>query len=144
YLRRAEARRAEADRGVQMSLAVLREAMNLEPRLCLRIADEPIPQPEVRVCREEILAAAVARRGEAIEASMATEVVDLEAAPQAKSCRRGSVQPFAAAADLHARHVLQPIYGEEFRPGGIPLAMPIVLVGPRAARVESAQELGEQ
>src|SRR5262249_25475917 len=28
--------------------------------------------------------------------------------------------------------------------GGIPLAIPAVLVGPRAARVESAQELGEQ
>jgi outer membrane protein TolC len=144
YLRRAEARRAEADRGVQVSLAALREAMNLEPVVCLRIADEAIPQPEVRVCREEILAAALARRGESIEAGMATEAAGLEADAQARSCRRGSVRTFAAGADLHAGHVPQPIYGEEFRPGGIPLAMPTVLVGPRAARVESARELSDQ
>src|SRR5262249_58570465 len=95
YLRRAEARRAEADRGVQVSLAALREAMNLEPQLCSRIADEPIPQPEVRVCREEILAAALERRGESIEAGAATEVAGLEAHAQAKSCRRGSLHTFA-------------------------------------------------
>ncbi len=144
YLRRAEARRAEADRGVQMSLAALREAMSLDPLFCLNIADELIPQPEVRVCREEILAAALARRGESIEAGVIADVAGLEIDAQAKSCRRGSVRTFAAGADLHAGHVPQPIYGEEFRPGGIPLAMPTILVGPRAARVESARELGDQ
>ncbi|HEY7154421.1 MAG TPA: TolC family protein [Gemmataceae bacterium] len=144
YLRRAEARRAEAERGVQMSLAALREAMNIDPLLCLNIADEPIPQPAVRVCREEILAAALARRGESIEANVVADVAGLEIDAQAKSCRRGSVRTFAAGADLHASHVPQPIYGEEFRPGGIPLAMPTVLAGPRAARVESARELGDQ
>jgi outer membrane protein TolC len=144
YLRRAEARRAEADHGVQVSLAALCEAMNLGPLLCLRIADELIPQPEVRVCREEILPAALARRGESIKASAATEVAGLEPDAQAKSCRRGSVRTFAAGADIHADHVPQPIYGEEFRPGGVPLAMPVFLVGPRDARVESARELGEQ
>ncbi|HEY7314278.1 MAG TPA: hypothetical protein VH643_33310 [Gemmataceae bacterium] len=144
YLRRAEARVAESDRGVQVSLAALREAMNVEPQVCLRIADEAIPQPAVRVCREEILTAAVARRGEAIEAAVAVDVVGLESDAQAKTCRRGAIRTFAAGADLHAGHVPQPIYGEDFRPGGIPLAMPIILVGPRAARVESAQELGAQ
>jgi outer membrane protein TolC len=144
YVRRAEARRTEADRGVQMSLAALREAMNLAPLVCLRIADEPIPQPKVKVCREEILAAALSRRGEAIEASLAVEVVGLEADAQGRNRRQGARRTFAAGADLHAGHVPQPIYGEEFRPGGVPLAMPTILAGSRAARVESAREFAEQ
>jgi len=129
YTRRAEARRTEADRGVQLSVAALREALNLDPLRCLRIADESMPQPNVKVCRAEILAAALSQRGEAIEASLATEVVGLEADAQGRTRRQGTQRTFAAAADLHAGHVPQPIYGEEFRPGGVPLAMPTVLVG---------------
>ncbi len=144
YLRRAQARRTEVDRGIDLSLAALREAMNLEPCVVLNIAEEPLPNPQVQVNRDEILAAAVARRGEAIEAGTASEAVALEVDAQGKVCRRGPVRTFAAGADLHARHVPQAIYGEEFRPGGIPLAMPTTLVGPRANRVESAQELSAQ
>ncbi len=144
YLRRTEARRTEADRGIALSLAALREALNLPPIACLNIVDEPIPQPAVRVCREDILAAAVARRGEAIESSLAAEAAALETDAQAANHHRGPVNTFAAGADLHAKHVPQPIYGEEFRPGGVPLAMPMVLVGPRAGRVESAQDLSAQ
>jgi outer membrane protein TolC len=144
YLRRAEARKAEAERGVEVSLAALREAMGVEPGACLPIADEPIPQPDVRVCRAEIVAAALAQRGEAIQANTAAEVVGLEADAQGHNHRRGVVRTFASAADIHARHVPQPVFGEDFRPGGVPLAMPAVLVGPRAVRVETARDYGEQ
>ena len=144
YLRRSEARRAEADRGIALSLAAVREALGVEPTVCLDIADEPIPQPTVQVCRTDILAAAVARRGEVIEAGLASEAAVLEIDVQAAKCRRRPVNTFAAAADLHANHVPQPIYGEEFRPGGIPLAMPNVLSGPRAGRVETAQNFSAQ
>jgi hypothetical protein len=139
YLKRAEARRAEADRGVSLALAAVREALALPPTVCLTIADEPIPQPAVHVCREDILAAAAARRGEVIMANLASEATVLETDVQATRCRRGAVNTFAAAADLHAIHVSQPLYGEVFRPGGVPLAMPDVLIGPRASRVETAQ-----
>lgn len=144
YLRRTEARKVEAERGIALSLAALREALNLEPAVCLTIVEEAIPQPQVRVCREEILAAAAARRGEVIEASLASEVAALETDIQATRCRRGPTNTFAAGSDLHAKHVPQPIYGEDFRPGGIPLAMPHVLVGPRANRVETAHDLSIQ
>lgn len=140
YLRRAEARRAETDRGISLALAGVREALALPPNVCLTIADEPIPQPAVRVCREDILAATVARRGEIIMANLASEATVLETDVQATRCRRGTVNTFAAGADLHATHVAQPIYGEEFRPGGVPLAMPDVLIGPRANRVETARD----
>jgi hypothetical protein len=144
YLRRIEARHVEAQRGIALSLAALRESLFLEPTVCLNIADEPIPQPAVRVCREDIIAAAVARRGELIEASAASEAATLEIDVQASFCRRGPINTFAAAADLHAKHIPQPIYGEEFRPGGIPLAMPHILLGPRPNRVETAQDLSVQ
>lgn len=144
YLRRTEAKQAEADRGIALSLAAIREALSLEPTVCLNIADEPIPQPAVQVCREDILAAAVARRGEVIEANLASEATVLEIDAQAERCSRGAVNTFAAASDLHAKHVPQPIFGEEFRPGGIPLAMPHVLVGPRAGRTETARDLSVQ
>jgi hypothetical protein len=144
YLRRIEARRAEAERGIALSLAGLREALFVEPTVCLNIAEEPIPQPAVRVCREDIIAAAVERRGEVIEASAASGAAALETDVQASFCRRRPINTFAAAADLHAKHVPQSIYGEEFRPGGIPLAMPHTLIGPRPNRVETAQDLSVQ
>ena len=144
YLRRSEARLAEADRGIALSLAALREALALEPCVRLNIADEPIPQPAVQVCREDIIAAAVARRGEIIEANLASDAAALETDAQAARCSRGAVNTFAAAADIHSKHVPLAIYGEEFRPGGIPLAMPHVLVGPRAGRVETARDLSVQ
>lgn len=144
YLRRTEAKQAEADRGIALSLAAVREALGLEPTVCLNIAEEPIPQPAVQVCRADIISAAVARRGEVIEAGLASEAAVLEIDVQAAHCRRRPVNTFAAGSDLHAKHVPQPIYGEDFRPGGIPLAMPHVLAGPRAGRVETAQNLSVQ
>jgi outer membrane protein TolC len=143
-LRRLEARRTEAESGIALALAALREAINVEPTVALNIADEPIPQPSVQVRREDILAAAVSRRGEVIEANLASDAAFLEVDAQAARCRRGPVNTFAAGADLHAKHVPQPIYGEQFRPGGVPLAMPVTLVGPRAGRVETAQDLSAQ
>jgi len=143
-LRRTEARRAEAERGIALALAALREAMGLDLTVCFTIADEPIPQPVARVCHEEILAAATSRRSEVVAANLASEATVLEADAQAARCRRGPVNTFAAASDLHANHVPQPIFGEEFRPGGIPLAMPDVLVGPRDGRVATAQNLSVQ
>jgi hypothetical protein len=144
YLRRIEARHAEAERGIALAVAALRESLFLEPTVCLNIADEPIPQPTVHVRHEDIIAAAAARRGEVIEASAASEAAALETDVQASFCRRGAVNTFAAGADLHAKHVPQPIYGEEFRPGGIPLAMPHTLIGPRPNRVETAQDFSIQ
>jgi hypothetical protein len=144
YLRRTEARRAEAERGIALALAAVREAMGLEPTVCFTIADEPIPQPMVQVCHEDIIAAAVARRSEVIEANLASEAAVLEIDAQAARCRRGPVHTFAAASDLHANHVPQPIYREEFRPGGIPLAMPNILVGPRDGRAATAQNFSIQ
>ncbi len=138
-LRRTEARRAEAERGIALSLAALREAMGLDLSACFTVADEPIPQPVVRVCHEEILAAAASRRSEVVAANLASEATILEADAQAARCRRGPVNTYAAASDIHANHVPQPIFGEEFRPGGIPLAMPDVIVGPRDGRVATAQ-----
>jgi outer membrane protein TolC len=143
-LRRIEARRAEADRGVFLAVAAVREALGLGPAACFTIADEPIPQPAVQVCHEDIIAAAAARRIEVIEANLASEAAVLETDAQAARCRRRPVHTFAAAADLHANHVPQPIYREEFRPGGIPLAMPAILTGPRDGRVATSQNYSVQ
>lgn len=143
YLQRAMARRAEADRGIALAVAALREGINVDPLVKLTVADEPIPEPKVQVNREEVLAAAVARRSEAVESSLVSEAAALETDAQARS-HRAMVHTFAAGMDLHSRHVPQPIYGETFRPGGVPMSMPSVLAGPRAGRVETAQELSVQ
>jgi outer membrane protein TolC len=141
-LRRAQGRRAEAERGREV--AALREATGVGPGACLVVADEPLPRPEVRVCRAEVVAAALARRGEAQQADAATEVVGLEAQAQARVCRPASVPTFAAGADIHAGLVPQPMYGTEYRPAGMPLAMPTALAGPRPARVEAAHDFSVQ
>ncbi len=144
YTRRAKARRTEADRGVQLSLAALREAMNLDPLLCLRIADEPIPQPNVKVCRTEILAAAISRRGEAIEASLATEVVGLEADAQGRNHRQGRDAPSPPAptsmpVTFRSRSMARSFGPAEFR---WPCRRSWSDRVPRT--FESAQEYGEQ
>lgn len=144
YVRRIEARRVETERGIVLALAAVREALGLEPTDCFAIAEEALPHPVVKVCHEDIIAAATTRRSEIIEANLASEATALEIDVQGARCRRGPVNTFAAAADMHANHVPQPIYGTEFRPGGVPLAMPNVLVGPRDGRVATAQNFSIQ
>ena len=140
YLRLAETRRDEARRGIDRALAALREAMGVPPEMPLVIADTGLPEVKAEPNREEIVALALARRGELVQAQTAERVVCLEVAAQDATCG-AQTQTFASVVDLHARPVPQGIENREYRPGATGLEMPPHFAGPREARVERAREL---
>jgi outer membrane protein TolC len=141
YLRRAEVKEAEAERGLGAAVAALREAMGVDPAGCFTVADEPLPDPQVQVCRADVLARALARRAELIQAVSASDSFVLEVEAQGRTRRPGVVRTLAAGADIHSEPVPQSAYEEHYRPGGIALQMPTVLSGPRWSRTETAQAL---
>jgi outer membrane protein TolC len=140
YLRLAQTRRIQAEQGVRRALAALKEAVGAEPELHLDVPRRRLGEPAARPNRDEVLAQALARRGEIVQASLFAQVVCLEAAAQATSCRK-RMETFAAGADLHAHEVPPTQRNNEYRPGATPPKMPAVLVGPRAERVRRAQSL---
>jgi outer membrane protein TolC len=140
YLELAEVRRAEALRGMERANAALREAMGIAPDSPLRISAQTLPAPNVTPNRGEIIALALARRGEMVQVVTAAEVTDLEVAAQGKSIMP-RVTTFAFGADIHAHPVPQGISNTEYRPGATGLEMPPSLAGPRCSRVAHARDL---
>jgi outer membrane protein TolC len=140
YLRLAQTRREEALRGIERATAALREAMGIPPEMPLEIADAELPAPKVEVSREDIVALALARRGELVQVTTAERVVCLEIEAQDVTCGV-KTQTFASVVDIHARPVPQGIENREYRPGAMGLEVPPHFAGPREARVERAREL---
>jgi outer membrane protein TolC len=142
YLRLAETRHAEASRGVQRAIAGLREAMGVGPDPCvLRILGGPLPEPTVSVCRGEIIALAVGRRGEVAQSAVLAEITGLEADAQAKTCGP-TAKTFASVVDLHSKPIPPGMANTDYRPGALGPDMPPLLAGPKWARVERAHDLG--
>jgi outer membrane protein TolC len=140
YLGQAESRQAEARRGVDLALAALREAIGLGPDCCLRVADETLPQAQAQVCRDELIALALARRGEIVQATTLAEVFRLEI--DAQAALHGVVtRTFAAGSDIHVRPIPQGMSDGEYRPGAIGPEMPPNFAGHRKVRVERARDL---
>jgi len=140
YQRLAQTRQAEAIRGIERAAAALKEAMGVDPQLPLQISEDRLPSPKVDVNREQIVALALARRGELVQATTAAEVVELEVQAQGTT-HLPTARTFAAGADIHARPVPQGIANTEYRPGAISLEMPTLFAGPRSARVQRARDL---
>ncbi|MBY0527872.1 MAG: TolC family protein [Gemmataceae bacterium] len=136
----AEARRIQAAKGVERGLASLKEAIGLPPGCTIQVPPGKLPEPNVRPCRPEIVAWALARRGELIQAGVFTEITCLEIEAQATSAHV-RVETFAIGADIHAQQVPQEHRNAEFRPGAVPPEMPAQLAGSRAERVEHAKTL---
>ncbi len=140
YIGLAQTRQTEAEVGVQRGLALLREAMGLAQDCPLDVAAEQLPDPARKPVRQEILAAALARRGELIAADVFARLVCLEADAQATSWRK-RMETFAAGADIHSQQVPMELRNNEYRPGAVAPEMPTLLVGPRKLRVEQARSL---
>jgi outer membrane protein TolC len=138
-----QGRLPEAEEGVNRATAALREAMGGGPECPLQVADTRLPDLDVEVNRETIVALALERRGEMIQASLAADVVAREVAAQGKS-HRASTRTFASASDIHAQQVPQGVRDGEYRPGALPLEMPVTLVGSKAARQEQASALADR
>jgi outer membrane protein TolC len=140
YLGQAEARQAEAQRGIELATVALREAIGLGPDCCIQVANDDLPQPRLDLCLPQLIALALARRGEMGQAVNLAEVFRLEVDAQAVA--HGVVtRTFAAASDIHVRPIPQGVADGEYRPGAVGPEMPPSFAGPRKARVERAKDL---
>jgi hypothetical protein len=140
YQRLAETKLAQATAGVKRALAALREAIGLEPECVLDVPPGRLPEPDVRPNHDEVVASALARRGELVQAGIFAQVVCLEVEAQGTSVLQ-KMQTFAAGTDIHARQVPQGVHNSEYRPGAVAPEMPGLLVGNRSERMEHCRVL---
>jgi outer membrane protein TolC len=140
YLRLAKAKQIQAESGVKRALAALKEAVGLGPEACLDVPPDRLPTPDVRPCLGDVVAAALARRGEIVQVTVFAQVTCLEVEAQGTSIHK-KMETFAAGSDIHARVVPQGVHNTEYRPGAVPPEMPTLLVGSRPERIQHAQDL---
>jgi outer membrane protein TolC len=140
YVRLAGARRTQATKGVVRALAALREAVGVPPDSLPGVMPARLTEPEAHPNRNDIVAAALAHRGDLIQATLFAEAVCLEVEAQSTSAHQ-RMQTFAAGSDIHARQVPQGTNNIEYRPGAVPPEMPGLLVGSRPERMKHAQDL---
>lgn len=142
FLETLDGRVAEAEQGELRALAALREAMGVGPDFVVVLpANRDLPCPRVAVpSLPELIALALARRGEMIQAATFAEVVCLEVDAQAKSCKP-SMRTFASSSDIHAKPIPSAdLGGVNFRPAIVGPDMPAYLNGSREARVRQAHD----
>jgi outer membrane protein TolC len=140
YVATLQGRLEEAQQGEQRAQAALREAMGAGCDYPLPPLPRMLPCPKIAVTKEELIALALARRGEIVQTSNAVEVVCLEIEAQGLTCR-SLTRTFAAGSDIHARAVPFGIYdGRTYRPGAVAPEMPTTLVGSRGDRQTQARD----
>ena len=140
YLHLAEARRTQATQGVLRALASLAEAIGLGPEACIDVPSAPLPVSDAHPNRDDVVAAALARRGELVQASVFVDLTCLEVEAQGTDMHQ-RMQTFAAGADVHGHSIPQEIPEPEYRPGAVPPEMPAMLVGSRSERMQHARSL---
>ena len=125
-------------------MAALREAIGVGLDFPLDVAEGTLPDAVEVVTAEqkdELIAAALANRGEMIQVNAANQVTCLEVTAQARQWFRPTTKTFAAASDIHAKPIPQGVANGEYRPGAIGLEMPVFFVGNRQTRIARAQDL---
>jgi outer membrane protein TolC len=138
YILNAQGRREEAVQGKERALSALREAMGVGPDCPLQIADSRLPPVNPTVDKDQIIATALARRGEIVQALTATQVVDYEVCAQ-QVLLLPSTRTFAAGSDLHAHPIPAGEQNDHYKPGALGIEMPPMLTGCRSDRVEQAR-----
>jgi outer membrane protein TolC len=144
YLRLAQTKQTQATQGSKRALAALKEAVSLEQHAPLEILETRLRDPDMQPNREEVRAAALARRGDLLEAGILAEVTCLEIDAQASNHFKRKMETFASGTDIHARQVPDAVRNSEYRPGALPPEMPTLLVGTMQERVERARSLSER
>jgi outer membrane protein TolC len=140
YLKLARTKQIQAAQGVKRALAALKEAIGLGPDACLDVPPGQLPVPTVVPCLADVVGAALAHRGEMVQATIFADVACLEVKAQGSGLLK-RMETFAAGSDIHAHQVPQGFRNTEYRPGAVPPEMPDMLVGSRADRVQHAQSL---
>jgi len=139
YITAIEGRRETTLAGVGRALAALREAIGLPADARIDVVDTRLPDLNVRVSRDEVVALALSRRGEILQATTLAEVSGCEVKAQDAKRFSPTAVTFAAGSDIHANPIPQGSRGAEYAPAAVGPEMPTMLVGKRADRVEQAR-----
>jgi outer membrane protein TolC len=140
YLRLAQTQQVKAAQGVKRATIALREAIGFGPEFHFDVAAGRLPQLDVRLSEDDIVASALSRRGEMAQAGIFAEETCLEVEAQSTTIQRRK-ETFASGSDIHARAVPSGEHNDDYRPGGIIPEMPTLLVGNRPERVKHARAL---
>ncbi len=141
YSQTLEGRRQETLQGLERALAALREAMGVGPETDVRPTLKAMPQAciDVKATREEIVAMALARRGEVVQAATFAQVTCLEITAQGRSFLP-TLRTFAGGSDIHAQPVPTGSQGIDYKPGALAPEMPTTMAGSRRGRMEQASD----
>lgn len=138
-----KARKLEASNGIRKATAALREAIGVPEDYPLHIAVMPLPGLVEKLDRDELIAMALERRGELVQAVNANQLTCLEMVAQDR-LKGLRALTFAAGADIHARPIPTGIFNDIYRPGALGLEMPTQLVGKRPDRYDRASALHQR
>lgn len=140
YLRMAESKHIQATQGVKRALVGLREAIGLGPEVAISVVPGGLSETTVQPDRNAVLAAALSRRGELIQANTLMQIACVEVDAQATSILQ-RMETFAAGIDIHSTQIPQGSNGIEYRPPAVPPEMPTLLLGTRKERIKQAESL---
>ncbi len=129
----------EAQKGVELATAALREAMGLARDCPLQLIQTDLPPVVEGLDKCQLIDLAVSRRGEIVQATNAAQVTNLEVTAQGKSIMP-TFRTFAAVSDIHSRPIPQGMSNREYRPGAVGLDMPTMLAGHRRDRMQRARD----
>jgi outer membrane protein TolC len=118
--------------------------MGLRYEAPLPLLLEDLPPVGQAIDREKIVALALDRRGELVQAASAAQVAELEVCAQNTGCLLPFKKTFAAASDIHSRPIPQGTSNGVFRPEAVGIDMPTLLVGHKSDRVERAQDFSNR
>lgn len=172
-LAQVTAKKSQVDNGKLKAIAALREAMGLNHDYPLEIAAVDLPpavyvqkvpvkddtgKPVVKdgkpltkdvyhqlfqLNKSELIASALANRGELAQATLASRITDLEIQAQYRIWGWQG-KTFASASDLHAKPIPQGIFNNEYRPGAIGFEMPVFLIGRKKDRAQRAADFAQR
>ena len=138
--RMAKTKLIQAEQGSNGALIALREAIGLGFDCPLEIAPGRLLEPNVLPNKDEVVASALARRGEIVRATVFADVACLEVEVQGTGVHK-KFETFAAGSDIHSVQVPQGSNDTDYRPGGLLPEYPTLLAGARGDRVKHAQSL---
>ncbi len=134
------AKQIEVTVALPRALSALREAIGIGPDCPFDVVVAPLPELVGDLSKEALIAEALARRGEVVQANSASRVTALEVDAQHRA-RGLQSKTFASGADIHAKEIPQGMSNGEYRPGAIGLEMPPFLAGRKHDRVARAEDL---
>ena len=139
------AKKAKTDNGLLKAYAALREAMGVRHDYPLdkQLVKQDLPAPVYTFDLNALIASALANRAEMAQANAASSVTALEIQAQYRIVGwQGKAFPISG--DIHAKQIPQSVFNNEYRPGGIGMEYPPMLIGSKHNRVARAVALNDR